>query len=687
MAEYLAPGVFVEEKDLKPPSIEAVSTSTTGMVGHAVRGPVFGPPVLVTNMLQFRQRFGGPAPASTGTAGEMFYAAQGFFANGGRRLYVMRAAGAAAAPTQFATEGGMITRLAAGAGAPVGSTAARLASTLGLTDGTTLTFSFVRDGVTYTSSARAIDAAGIDPATGNVTLTAPIDISPAGPTDFPASGTSVATGLATIDAAGVPQTGARPASLTFDAAEPGAWGDSITVTTRRVVAARAVADTFVGVPALDDNRVRLLSTAGFYPNAWVQIDRGPDEDKILRRVLAVNGTIATLAGPALASVAPAAPATQTFVTVQEFALTASYDGVVESYDSLTLENVPGKFVVDQINQRSALLRVDAASLPASTNPLNFPPGDNGLTLQPTTAGIDGVPTALELRGADGGPGLRTGLRGLEEIDDISIIVAPGWGDGGVQGALIEQCERLRYRVALLDPEVTGAAVPSLTDIQAQRSRFDTKYGAFYYPRIVVRDASDQPRAIGPSGHMAGLCARIDNERGVFKSPGNEILRNVSDVEVVVTRGEHEILNPAPNNINVILDKRPERRSIRIFGARCVTSLADWKYLSVRRLFIAIERSLELGTQWAVLEPNDPRLWDRLVSSVDAFLTRQWRSGALLGVKKEDAFYVRCGLTTMTQNNIDNGELVMEVGIAPVKPAEFVIIRISQTSSGSFTAEG
>ncbi|MDJ0628967.1 MAG: phage tail sheath subtilisin-like domain-containing protein [Rhodobacter sp.] len=686
MAEYLAPGVFLEEVDLKPPAIEAVSTSTTGMVGHAVRGPVVGPPVLVTNMLQFRQRFGGPLPVSAGVAGEMFYAAQGFFANGGRRLYVMRAAGNNASETEFETEGGLITRLAPGADAAVGGTTARLVSTLGMRDATSLGFSFVEDGVTYNSSAMTIDGGGVDSATGDVTLTAAIDITPVGPTAYPAASAWVATDFSGLDADGVPQTGARPTSLTLVASEPGAWGDDIQITTRRVVAARGVADAFVGVPAADDTRIRLLSAAGFYVNAWVQIDRGPDEDKMLRRVTAVNGNIVTLEGPAVVSITPVAPATETVLTVHEFALTASYDGVVETYDALTLEDVPGKYVVDEINQRSALLRVDTGALPAENNPLFFPTGDDGLTLRPTTAGADDAPDAAEMRGTDGGPGARTGLRAMEEIEDISILVAPGWGDISVQAAMIEQCERMMYRVALLDPEVTGSAIPSISDIQAQRLRFDTKYAAVYYPRIVIRDAGDQPRAIGPSGHMAGLCARVDNERGVFKSPGNEVLRGLIDIEVIVTRGEHEILNPAPNNINVIRDFRPEGRGIRIYGARCITSLADWKYLSVRRLFIAIERSLELGTQWAVLEPNGPRLWDRIVGSVDAFLTQQWRTGALLGVEKDDAFYVRCGTSTMTQHNIDNGELVMEVGIAPVKPAEFVIIRISQTPSGSFASE-
>lgn len=686
MAEYLAPGVYIEEKDLKAPSIEAVSTSTTGMVGHAQRGPTVGPPVLVTNLLQFRQAFGGPLPASAGVAGEMFYAAQGFFANGGRRLYVMRASGAAAARTQFATRGGFITRLAAGADAAVAGTVARLASTLGLRDGTSITLSFVDEGVTYTSSARAIAGGGVDPATGNVTLAAPIDVTPVGKPAYPAARTAVVTTVNGLNAAGSPTTGARPASLTFEAADAGSWGDGIVVTSRHVTVGRAVVESLIGPGALNNNKVKLKTASGFYSLAWVQIDRGSGADKILRQVLAINGTVLTLSGPAMnaASVAPVAPATETIATIAEFAMTVSYDGVSEDYPSLTLANVPGKHVIDQINGRSNIIRAVVASLPADTNPFAFPTADDGLTLRSTTAGIDAAPGAADIRGTDGGPGARTGLRALEEIEDISIIVAPGWGDVSVQAAMIEQCERLKYRVALFDPEVTGGVPPTLTQVQNQRARFDSKYGAIYYPRIVIRDADDNARAIGPAGHMAGLCARIDNERGVWKSPGNETIRAIVDLETIVTRGEHEVLNPL--NINVIRDFRTEGRGLRIYGARCVTSFTDWKYLAVRRLFIAIERSIDIGTQWAVLEPNDPRLWDRLVDSIDSFLTTLWRDGALLGLTKEQAFYIRCGTSTMSQDDIDNGRLVVEVGIAPVKPAEFVIIRISQTPSGLLAAE-
>jgi phage tail sheath protein FI len=687
MPEYLAPGVFLEEVELKAPSIEGVSTSTTGMVGFAMRGPTIGAPTLVTNMLQYRQRFGGPAAAAFAAVGEMYYAAQGFFANGGRRLYVVRASGAGATRALFATQGGLIGRLAAGADAALGQPTIRPANPIGLHDTSSIQLAMVRDGVTHTSTARAVNAGGIDRATGVVTLNGNLDISPVGPVSYSARTTAVITTINGINGNGVPTTGVRPASFTLQAADVGSWGGDIVVTAEHRRAGRAVVDSLVS-GALGNNRVRLRTASGFYVNAWIEIDRGSAPDKIFRQVLAVNGPVLTLDGPAMvaADVAPVAPATETIATVSEFALTVSYDGITETHPSLTLANVPGKFVVDVVS-RSSLIRVDALTMPGGTHPFLFPSGADGLNLTVTTAGTDVVPNAAAMRGVDNGPGQRTGLRALEEIEDISIIVAPGWGDASVQDAMIEQCERLKYRVALLDPEVVTAGVaPTLTDIQNQRRRFDTKYAAIYYPRLIIRDATDALLAMGPAGHIAGICARVDNERGVFKSPGNETVRNIVDLEAIVTKGEHEILNPAPNNINVVRDFRNEGRGLRIYGARCITSLSDWKYLAVRRLFIAIERSIEIGTQWAVLEPNDQRLWDRLIDSIDSFLTRQWRDGALMGTAKAQAFYIRCGTSTMTQDDIDNGRLIMEIGIAPVKPAEFVIIRIGQWAGGSFTQE-
>ena len=686
MPEYLAPGVYVEEVMLKSPSIEGVSTSTTGMVGAALRGPTIGRPTLVTNMLQFRQAFGGPV-IGTGFGSELFYAAQGFFANGGRRLYVVRAAGAGALAAQFATRGGYVGRLLPGADAATGQATVTPADLFSLSDAVSVRLSMVRDGVTYVSTARPVVAGGVNRATGVITLNGNLDITPVGPASYAARETAVVTELNGLDAAGLPTTGARPVSIQIDAASLGAAGGSIAITARHVRAGRGIFDAFIGVGAVDDNRVRVRSASGFYANAWVEVDRGSGAPRRFRRVIAVNGPVLTLAGPVLAAgdFAPVAPATETILTMREFALTVSADGATETFPSLTLENVPGKFVRDVVNNGSALVRINAA-LPATNDPMMFPSGDDGLTLAVTTAGVDAVPLAADLRGVDNGPGQRTGLRALEEIADISIIVVPGVGEVSVQEAMIEQCERLKYCVALLDPEVTGGVAPTLVQIQNQRRRFDSKYAAIYYPRIIIRDAADASRAIGAAGHMAGICARVDNERGVWKAPGNETMRNITDLEALLTKGEHEILNPAPNNINVIRDFRDEGRGLRIYGARCITSDNDWKYLSVRRLFVFLERSLDIGTQWAVLEPNDTTLWDRLTDSVDSFLANQWKAGALVGTKKEDAFYIRVGLSTMTQDDIDNGRLIMEIGVAPVKPAEFVIIRIGQWAGGSFAEE-
>jgi phage tail sheath protein FI len=685
MPEYLAPGVYLEEVALKAPSIEGVSTSTTGMVGAANRGPTVGRPVLVTNMLQFRQGFGGPV-AGTGMGSELFYAAQGFFANGGRRLYVVRAAGAAAAAAKFATKGGYVGRLMPGADAATAQAVVQPENLIGLSDGVKLTLSMVKDGVTYAASQQAIKANGIDRATGLVTLAAVLDITPSGPVSYPARATAVTTDLAAIDGDGLTTVGARPASITIDALDVGSSGNAIAITARHVRAARGVYKAFIGVGLVDNNKVELKSTAGFYAGAWVEIDRGSAAKRRFRKVLAVNGPVLTLAGTVLDDngIKPAPPTTETVFTVCEFSLGISADGVTESFPSLTLETVPGKTVTDVIAAGSRLIKISA--VPADTHPLAFPSSDDGLTLAVTTSGVDAVPVAADIRGVDNGPGKRTGLKALEEIADISIIVVPGVGEVSVQEAMIEQCERLKYRVALLDPEVSGGVAPSLVDIQNQRRRFDSKYAAIYYPRIIVRDIADANRAIGAAGHMAGVCARVDNERGVFKAPGNETMRNIVDLEALLTKGEHEILNPFPNNINVIRDFRQEGRGLRIYGARCITSDNDWKYLSVRRLFVFLERSLDIGTQWAVLEPNDNRLWDRLSDSVDSFLTTQWHAGALMGIEKAQAFYIRVGTMTMTQDDIDNGRLLMEIGVAPVKPAEFVIIRIGQWAGGSFAQE-
>jgi phage tail sheath protein FI len=277
------------------------------------------------------------------------------------------------------------------------------------------------------------------------------------------------------------------------------------------------------------------------------------------------------------------------------------------------------------------------------------------------------------------PRLRTGLQSLTNIDEISIIAAPGTNSVGVQGALVTQCETMRYRFAVLD----GVSPPddSLVDVQNQRQQFDTKYAALYHPWLIIPDpypanpAAPADFPIPPAGHVLGIYARIDVERGVHKAPANEVVRGVTGLARTLNQEQHDILNPYPVNINVIRDFRSVNRAIRVYGGRVITSDSDWKYVNVRRLLIFIEASIDQGLQWVVFEPNAEPLWARVRRSISNFLTLAWRNGALEGTKPEEAYFVKCDRTTMTQTDIDEGRLICLVGVAPVKPAEFVIVRI------------
>jgi phage tail sheath protein FI len=277
------------------------------------------------------------------------------------------------------------------------------------------------------------------------------------------------------------------------------------------------------------------------------------------------------------------------------------------------------------------------------------------------------------------PEERTGIYALKNASDISLIACPGQVTPAVQQALIDQCELLRYRFAVLDAQ--GPADDTIADITAQRQQFDTKYAAFYHPWLTIPDpfpsnlASIAQFPIPPSGHMLGIYARTDDKRGVHKAPANEVVGGMTGLTRYLNASEQDVLNAYPINIDVIRDFRPNSRGIRVWGARVITSDSDWKYVNVRRLMIFIEDSIDRGLQWVVFEPNDEALWARVRRSVSNFLTTVWRNGALEGTTKDQAFYVRCDRTTMTQDDIDNGRLICVIGVAPVKPAEFVIIRI------------
>ncbi|HVS10865.1 MAG TPA: phage tail sheath subtilisin-like domain-containing protein [Planctomycetota bacterium] len=266
---------------------------------------------------------------------------------------------------------------------------------------------------------------------------------------------------------------------------------------------------------------------------------------------------------------------------------------------------------------------------------------------------------------------------LGQVEGIAMLAAPGQADPAVHAALLETCGRLHDRFAILDP-VRGSSVGGggPEDVFEQRRGLDSSFGALYYPWLRLADPAKGGDPAGivvpPSGHVAGVYARVDRERGVHRTPADEVVVGAIDLEVALSDRDQDVLNPA--GVNVIRDLRASGRGLRVWGARTVSSGVEWRYVSVRRLAIFIESSIGRGLDWVVFEPNGEPLWTRMRSCAEEFLLRVWRSGALQGAKSEDAFFVRIDHTTMTQGDIDEGRLVMLVGVAMVKPAEFVVLR-------------
>jgi len=279
----------------------------------------------------------------------------------------------------------------------------------------------------------------------------------------------------------------------------------------------------------------------------------------------------------------------------------------------------------------------------------------------------------------------TGLAALGEVDDVAIVATPDSvrldvASGEQKTAvdnLIEHCEQLKYRIGIVDPPKDQ----SISGVREFRSQFDTEYAALYYPWMEILDptAKNDPGAapatlqLPPSGFTAGIYARSDINRGVHKAPANEVVLGITKFMQNVTYARQAVLNP--EGINAL--RFFPGRSNRVWGARTMSSDPEWKYVNVRRLFIYLEHSIDKSTQWAVFEPNNEALWANIRQTVSDFLLVTWRSGALMGTKPEEAFFVRCDRTTMTQNDLDNGRLICLIGVAPTYPAEFVIFRIGQ----------
>lgn len=350
--------------------------------------------------------------------------------------------------------------------------------------------------------------------------------------------------------------------------------------------------------------------------------------------------------------------------------------VIEDFDNLSITPADTNFGQTIVNGASKLVRITKL-IGAVTS---VEPFDGTAKL---TGGDDaGNPAEDDFRGRELEPNKFTGLRGLEAIRDISIIAIPDDVTlPNLRADLLQLCEKLKDRFAILSA-TTDEMNSSPSDLRPPQ---DSTYGAYYMPwvRVSASHTAEGHILVPPSGHMAGIYARVDVERGVHKAPANEVVRGIINrdlsgdekpLSITLSTHQQDLLNP--RGINVIRDFRSDGRGIRIWGARSMSSESSWKYINVRRLFIFLETSVDRGTQWSVFEPNYESTWIAIRLSISAFLRTVWHNGALAGVTQDEAFFVRCDRTTMTQDDWDNGRLIVLVGVAPVKPAEFVIIRFS-----------
>ena len=470
--------------------------------------------------------------------------------------------------------------------------------------------------------------------------------------------------------------------LTVHARWPGAWGDSLHVSSRT---SSQVETTSVGVTAAG-NSMQLITAFGLFPGSVVTVTPSNGDPVFSREVATVDVATGIVTFTAAILETP----DNSGVVSQEFSLLIErvVDGkTVESefFEKLSLASEHPRYALKILGSwdtasatpsetgDSSLVRLsDNADATSRVMPLVHDlrrPMDGG---SDDVAGIDDN-SFIGVKADD--PDVRTGIQALENEPTISLVAVPGQTSVNVQKELLTHCEKMRYRFAVLDTPLGS----NLQQARTHRQNFDSTRAAIYYPGLVIPDQfgdKGATRVIPSSGHTVGVYARTDVVRGVHKVPANEVVRGIQRFEIGLTKGAQDILNPI--HVNCHRDFRSENRGLRVYGGRVATSDPEFRYVNVRRLMLFIEQSLDVGLQWAVFEPNSEPLWASVKQSVTGFLNTVWRSGALEGTVQEEAFFVNIGYdVTMTQTDVDNGRMIVEIGVAPVKPAEFVIARISQ----------
>ncbi|MBR5578966.1 MAG: phage tail sheath family protein [Lachnospiraceae bacterium] len=555
MAEYFSPGVYVEEYDNSPRSIEGVGTSTAGFIGFAEKGSAQGAPLLVTNFKSFTKQFGGFL--SEFTHGEYRYLANSveqFFVNGGTRCYVSR--------------------------------------------------------VVPADAKKASVKAGI---------------------------------------------------FTAEAANEGKWGNRIqismnTVTKRKL---QLIASNQTGYVA--------KSVEGFREGDLVEVNGE------YNRIVTIYDNSVTFENKFNQEVVDAGIIPKTVLYLVTADMSIRYNDEVENYGEISFNTASPNYITSRL-ATSELVKVQVEQMTEIGNPVEAILGKemtSGMIC--LEGGYDGSMNQVNAGtfiGVDDGPGKRTGIQSFLENTTVSMMAIPGVTDPEVIVSLVAHCEGVKSRIAVFD---MPKEMYKTKDLIEYRGIIDSTYAAMYHPWIQVFDRSaNKSDYIPPSGAVLGIYSRTDSNRGVHKAPANEVVF-CTGLKTNYTKGEQDILNP--EGINLI--RSIPGQGIRVWGARTASSNSAFKYVNVRRLFIYVEESIKANTNWVVFEPNDPTLWQRVSLTITSFLDGMWRTGMLTGNSPSEAYFVEIGQTTMSRDDIMNGRLICNVGIAPSRPAEFVIFRVTQ----------
>jgi phage tail sheath protein FI len=644
MPEYLAPGVYVEETSFRSKSIEGVSTTTAGFIGPCRYGPLDIEPDVLTSVTDFENVYGDRQKLEfSGGQDEidnhLWHAVRAFFAEGGKRLYVTRVfqsngsddgRASAVVPKVAPTHPNAATQelrfpssLCVRARFPGEAGNLRIRFTLRLGQNV-LTQQFQQKG-----SARVLVTTVRSLLDNDVVL---ITRSQSPPHGQPSASDFY---LAVFDP--VQQmwsfepniSSPVSAAVSLNQLHP-ELGDRIQVVTLTVT-----------VQPTDD--------FGF-SKVWADLPLDPNH----ARAGSPDSLTAQFApDPASRDAARSLPIVIT--------LGDAIDSGLKVLDALFAAKPDWPAQLENLKSTDADRSYDFA----------LANGNDGN--RPESSAYEGK--------AEPDSSVKTGLKAFEDVEDISILAAPGSTFGyesasyGIQAKaivnlLITHATQMRYRIAVLD----SGDGQTISQVRAMRGQIDSTYAALYYPWIrVVDPLSSQEINLPPSGFVAGIYARNDINRAVFKAPANEVVNLAIGFEQLLNKSQQDVLNPEGINCFRFF----EGRGFRLWGARTVSSDPEWKYVNLRRYFAYLEHSIDKGTQWAVFEPNGELLWGNVRRTIQEFLLNEWHSGALLGDKPEKAFFVKCDRSTMTQNDLDNGRLVCLIGVAPLRPAEFVIFRIGQ----------